>query len=677
MQKAQDIFSGPFCLWKLVYSYYDSSRKERGCLMNINDYNTRLSQARQNYREAADDIKKDTTEQVEDLEKRHKYVQEKQAATFDNAKADLEKQNQENSNIYNKKTNETIAERTEAYRNELKEQQTDFDNDRNKLKDNFDERLGNLRDSFSKSAEGRDKVYNTKMEQAENRFKEISQRERSQFQNSINELDETASENSKRFKNQMVQEQKSLIKDHDNTLRDFANNSAVARTQVAERNARNVANLRAVQKTELEQRDDHAKARLESVTDTKDQEKERMRTNFEKLSQDISDKNDQTIKSLNKDTRETLDSAEKRYAKDLYNEKRLANEKIKGGNKTEQFENLTLQMKNSFDDRVKNIYKKVADDQVRSEADKDRIGVEFQETVKDLKIKNGKNIDLLQKEHRDNFTETMNKSNQRTNTAISQYKDELQKVTTNAEQDSIKKDLQSKRIFDNQRKAFGETIDVLSNKNIETVSKLQEEHAREKTNFIEGIRRDHHNELEGTKADLKETFSKKEESLIRQSDLKDIELQNQIGKAEDRYERLKDKTAKELGKREVLEADRREEDKRSHKRDLLAKDRENRIEMISLKDQYEKRLANEKHSSDVQKNKLIERYESRLETETGNLRREMKTKLKEATANYNRLNEQSILDKENIRHQYETRIEKMRRGHQDQLEALSKDRRYS
>ncbi len=645
--------------------------------MDINDYNTRLSQARQQYRDAANDLKKDTSEQVEDLEKRHEHVQEKQAAIYDNAKSKLEKQNEASSDYHNKKTNETIAKRTDTFRKDLKEQQTSFDNDRNKLKDNFDERLGGLRDSFQKSSEGRDKVYNTKLDQAQTRFKEISNRDREGFQKSINELDHNSTETAKSFKDQMVGEQKDLIKKHDNVMQDFANNSAVARTKVAERNTRNVANLREVQATELKQRDDHAKSRLASVIDTKDIEKGRMRANFEELSKNITEKNEQSIKSLNKDTREVLDTAEKRYAKDLYNEKRLADEKIKGGNKTEQFENLTLEMKKSFDDRVKNIYKKVDDDRFRSEADKDRIGANFQDTVKELKIKNGKNIDKLQMESRKSFQDTIAKSTKRNDDAISQYREELTKAKTMAEQNSIAQDQQSKRLLENQKKAFGQSVEALSTKNSESISKLQEEHASEKTRVFQGLRRDHHNELEATKADLKENFSKKEESLVRQNDLQKVETRNKLTQADERFDRLKDKTATELVKRQEIEIERREEDKRSHKRDLLAKDRENRVEKLALKDQYEKRLANEKYTSNIQKEKLVERYEKRLDVETSDLRRQMKTKLKESTANYNRLHEQSILEKDTLKSQFDVRVEKMRRSHQDQLDALAKDRRYT
>jgi hypothetical protein len=645
--------------------------------MDVTDYNTRLSQARQQYRDSANDLKKSTNEHVEDLETRHEEIQEKQAALYGKDKAELEKQNEEASNYYNKKTYDTIAERTEDYQNRLKEQQATFDNSSTEQKNKFDERLGNLRDSYAKSAEGRDQVYTTKVEQAKERYDNIQNRERAQFQQSINDLDRNSTETSKRFKDQMVVEQKELIKEHENTMRDFANTSAVARTQAAARNARNVASLRDVHATELQHRDDHAAARLESVINTKDDEQVRMRDNFEELSTNISEKNEATVKAENRRTKDILDANEKRYAKDLYNEKRLADEKIKGGNQTEQFENRLLQQEKGFNDRVEAIYTKNENDKFIADSEKNRLGNEFQETIKNMKIKNGKVISDLEMNNQKAFKAHIARAKEDSDNTIKTYKDELRMATTKAEQDAIADQLRNKRVSDVQTRIFGETVKALSDKNSESISKLQAEHAEEKTTFIQGARRDHHNILENTKADLKESFAKKEESLHRRNELQSLDTNIKLTQADEKFERLKDKTAKEINKRSELEAERRDEDRLSHKRDLLAKDREMRLEKVALKDQYEKRLSNEKYNNRVTTEKLVERYEGRIERETGDLRREMKTKLKEATANYNRLSEQSKLEKETLRHQYEVRFEKLRQSQKDQLEALARDRRYS
>jgi hypothetical protein len=642
--------------------------------MDINDYNNRLSQARSNYREAADELKEHYKTEIEDQDELHSKVQKKQRDNYVAAKNNIESNVAESIAEQNKDVKENMQKRTEQFRNETAAQQESFDVDRQDLQRKFDDRLNYLRDSYTKDLASRERTHSDMQDSAETRYEDRTKRNSKYFQDSIDSLDHSTRTAMKGQKDSHDIDKRAQESRHNNLMQDLVRSGNSTRNKMVEKSQRDLQSLRDAQSDELRNLKDHHTTSRDALYKQKNIETAKLAGNFRELTNDISDRNNANNARSAKLNKEQIQGLERQYAQTNYQNKREMEEKLKGGSALDKDELKSAELQAKFDTRMKNVNSNIEDIRYKNQVDKERMSSSFQDSVRERNLSYAKQIDAKERDMRDFKQNTLKDNQERTEKVLSDYKFKLSKNGIEAEQQAIKARQSTNQRLSTQREEFGRVVTQMSDMNREAVSQMQEEHADEKTKFIETTRRNQHDKIEDLKDDYSKIITKKETSLNQRLDSKSKELNQTITQYEDKIEMLQNTARKEIETLKQIESERRVEDTREFKRQMRKMSDLNTKEKVSIKDEFDRRLQNAKHQSDVKLSKTVQKYETQLERERTDTRRHFKTKIKELESNYHRLADQSEIEKDLIRNQFERRIEEMKQVNAMQLEELAEQK---
>ncbi|GEM_PF-6318352 len=642
--------------------------------MDINDYSTRLSQARSNFRDAADELKEQYSSDVEDLSKKHEGIQEKQKKNFERSKSEMEQDVSSTIDRRNVEIKESMQEKTEQFRNKIASQQESFENDRQDIKRDFGHRLDYLRDSYNKDLSAKDENYNTKSELAAKRYEDRVDTATKDFQDKISEIDKSTRNAIRSQKIDLDIEKKNQELRHKNEIADFVESGNSTRAKMVEKQQRDLQNLRNTQADELRNRGDHHAKTVDSIYEQKNKEAEEMSSTFRKLTDDINDRNNQYNDKMAKVNRERITDLEREYAQNEYQNKREFQEKLKGGSSEERDNLKSAEITQKFEKRIKNINDNIDTMRYKSQLDKERMSSEFQNSTKERNIAHSKIVDNLEQESREFKNKTLKDSRENTDKLIGDYKNRLTRAKLDNEQQSIKDRQVTKNRIENQRQEFGRVVNQMSEMNQDAISELQSEHATEKSKFINEARVAHHNEVEELKDDFNDRLINKEASLNQRLEMKTKELDQTISKYEDKLSRTEKDAQAEILKLKNFNEERRVEDLREFKREMRTMSDTFTKDKIALKEELDRKFLNEKHKSDVKLNEVVQKYETQLDVERNETRRNFKTKIKELESNYQRLADQSELEKDLIRNQFERRIEEIQKVNQMQIDELTRQK---
>lgn len=642
--------------------------------MDINDYSTRLSQARGNFRDAADELKEHYNSEVEELSKNHENVQEKQRNNYEKSKTELEQNVAATIDNRNKEVKESMLQRTEQFRNETASQQKEFENNRQDIKRDFDDRLNYLRDSYSKDLSSREQNYKDRSDQTERRYDDRINSATKDFQEKISTIDQTTTDAVRKQKIDLDIEKKSQELRHKNELADFVESGNSTRAKMVEKQQRDLQNLRNTQADELRNRGDHHAKTIESIHTQKNKEAEDMSSTFRKLTDDINDRNNQNNELMGKVNRERISELERQYAQTTYQNKREMQEKLKGGSEIDKDELKSAELTRKFDTKLKNINENIDTMRYKDQLDKERMATQFQNSAKERNLSHAKQIDSLEKESRDFKNNTLRENRERTDKVLGDYKTKLAKAELDNQQQSIKDRQVAKNRIQNQRQEFGRVVNQMSTMNQEAISELQSEHAKEKSQFINDTRVAHHNDVEELKDNFNNRLAKKEGSLNQRLESKEKELNQTINRYEEKLSKLETESQAEISKIKNFEEERRIEDMREFKREMRKMSDSFTKEKVAMKDELDRKYLNEKHKHDIKLNEVVQKYETQLDIERNETRRNFKTKIKELESNYQRLADQSELEKDLIRNQFERRIEELQKVNQMKLDEMSREK---
>lgn len=645
--------------------------------MNITDYNTKLSQSRQDYRDAANEMKENQRKEIEGLESKNDSNLTKVRSQFAHQKSELEFQNKELRDQFDSKTARTIKDKTDRFRTELKGERDQFDKDRTVIKTNLNERLSYLQDSYGKDLASRERNSDFKLKQAKDNYTDITDRNKKGFEKSIAQMDVNAKESVDKTNVQLNREQKKLIKEHSKTMQSIAEDGSASRNKILNMAQKNLSSVRETHSQEQSHANTHHNNRLKNVLNNKNQEIQVQRENFETIASAMDERSRRAAQQDSQRVSDAFTKKDRETSNAIYKITREANEKISGGSRAAIVESEKDRMAQSYENRISRLKNQQAQDNHHSTVESERTGLAFQDNVKESKIKHSNDIAKLEKSNRDFQKEIMTKTKKDTDTTVEAFRSELQKNKVLSQDNENRITNQFKTQIGNQRKNFGAAIEQLSEKNREAMESMQASIAKDKTEFIEKSRVDRHVELESVKQDFRTSNEKKVESMeqrlahAHEQNDKDVKL------FETRLDRLATKTNKELSVRSRMEDERRIEDTRGFKRELQAKDRQVALDKHLMKQDFEKKISNIKNTNEVRVDKLTERYETRYDNDITSIKREMNTKLKNMREQYISLSEQTQLEKEMIRSQYETRFDDMKQSHSMEVDRMAKERRYS
>lgn len=643
--------------------------------MEINDYAQRLAQSRSNFNEARNELREEYDREIESIKGRNEVQRNKQLENYKEAKGELENKLDSYVSEYSEKTKNTIKDRTEAYQRDLGNKQYEFDKDRKEIKNDMQRRLSDLTKTYEGHEKDREEYTNQVLESTKNRFdKQLGRLDR-QFQNDLRQTQENSERRFEEYTQDQNMEKRELISNNDQKVRKLIKDDSVRRAQITERAGQDIQNLRESQSEQLSHYKNYQKEAIEEIKANKDRENEVLQENFRSLANDLSSRSARKRRQELKENKLINENLQKTYAKNLYQANREMQAKIKGGSRAENSEKKVAQTINNYEERIKNIYENIDEQNFLNQIDKERSAESFIEANREIKAKLTKlrenDIEKLNRERKQELSSLKDE----TNSQLKTYKNELTKSALRSEAQSIKDRNNSKKLLENQRKNFGETVKILNERNQEAVSKIQATHAQEKSKFIEDVKRKHHAEVEDVKYELKTTMLRKEASLQERNEQLSKLNEKIVNQYEEKIGRLTKKSAKEIERIKELNHRKFELERAELRKELTAKDRENEQEKIAIRQSYDKRLSRAKDTADRQIEKIVEYYEDLLSRERDESKNKLQAKVNEMRNDYEKLYQSAELEKATMQRQFSDRIEELRQANQRAIEEEARERR--
>lgn len=361
--------------------------------MEINDYSKRLAQARSNFNESRDEIREQYNKNLEDVENRHEMQRAKQANNFKTAKADLEDKLDQYVGKYSRETQDTIRDQTDNYRRSLDNERFEFEKDRSKIKNDFDRRLNDLKTTYKNRDEDRQEYTKHTLDNVKGNYDRQKSDLHNQFENDLRNSQHNAEVKFSKYTNDQNIEKRNLINSHNQDMRDRVKSDNKRRAQMANAAQEDMSKLRETQKEQISQLEDYQRDAISEIKNNQTKEKEMLRNNFEALTGDLSGKAAKKRRMLVKENQVRSEALQKEYAKNLYQSRQEMLEKLKGGSTQDKVDNKLQQTVNNYEERIKNIYDKIDDDNFTQQIDKERMAESFIDANKSLKRKHSRVLD--------------------------------------------------------------------------------------------------------------------------------------------------------------------------------------------------------------------------------------------------------------------------------------------
>ncbi len=634
--------------------------------MQINDYTKQLAKARDDYADKAKTLREDYDNNLKNINETHEAKEISQRENYLNQKQNLEENLSEISDRYESSSRDAIMQSQKEFRDKLGTQQNDFEQEMRETREDMQAKLSNISNSYRKSKEEQEKYNNQLLNQKTAAFNEAALTRTRDFDDRVSDLSTKNKEDFHNFQRQQAGEKRDLIHSHKDELQGLVSESNLARQKVMAKNQEELEILRDAHSRESDAMREHHSSSLNEVIGRKELEKMNLQSEYQNLTQNIIDRNDSQAEQTRRVNERVSRERENQYATDLQAVTRKSNEMVNSGGRVKSLEDDKRKLIDTYEGRVRDLRGEAENTAYNAQLEKERMNKEFVAQTREQTMLADKQKGEVQRDLREFHTEIQAANKDKNDKVITAYKKELNQTRNSAEAKSIDDRIGSNQRLEEQRVAFSKTIDDLSTKNRETINEIQEQNAKEQTKYIQETKRNMHHEREDIKDDLRSVFARKEDSYEKRLENLEREKKSVVESYESKLTTLEKKYTKELEEMRVIMSETRAGDMRDFKRQLEMKDREVASDKLKMKQDFDTKLIKIRDRQETQLAKLHERFTTTLEGERLDHSREMKRKLDEAHTNYERLYDTAQMEKEQMKHQYEVRLEKLR---QDRREA--------
>lgn len=634
--------------------------------MQINDYTKQMAKARDDYADKAKTLREDYDNNLKNISETHEAKETSQRENYLKQKQELEDNLSEISDRYDSTSRDAIAQSQKEFREKIGSQQGAFEEEMRETREDMASKLSNISDSYRKSKEEQEKYNNQLLSQKTMAFNEAQEARTKSFDDKIADLSTKNRDDFHGFQREQAAEKRDLIHSHKNELQNLVSESNLARQKVMAKNQEELEILRDAHARESDAMRDHHSSAIGEVINRKELEKMNLQSEYNNLTQNIIDRNESQAEQTRRVNERVSRERENQYATDLQAVTRKSNEMVNSGGKVKSLEDEKRKVVDNYEGRIRDLRSEAEDTAYKSQMEKERMNKEFVQQTREQTSLADKQKGEVQKELREFHTEAMAATKDKNDKVVSSYKKELAQTRNAAEAKSIDDRIGSNQRLEEQRVSFSKTIDAMSTKNRETINEIQEQNKKEQTKYIQEAKRNMHHEREDIKDDLNSVFARKEDSYEKRLENLERDKKSVVESYESKLTNLEKKYTKELEEMRVIMSETRAGDMRDFKRQLEMKEREMAGDKLRMKQDFDTKLIKIRDRQETQLAKLHERFTQTLEGERVDHSRELKRKLDEAHTNYERLYDTAQMEKDQMKHQYEVRLEKLR---QDRREA--------
>lgn len=629
-------------------------------IMDVRDQSSKIDQARDQYREAQEDLKNSYDKNLKSMKETYDFKVDKQAKNYDQHKTKLEEDNRVNNELYSDKTRSAISKSQQEFKNKIKENTTKFEEERNSSKNQLNEKLSGLSESYKKSFEENNRYEEQVKKSMGERYSNANKRYQEDFNKQITDMDNKSKAENLANRENSRMEKHNLQHKNSEEMESLRSTSNEQKFKEVNRLRDDNENLRTTLGRDNQMLKDRQEERVADLLKLKGKESDDGMKNFENLQQSIRQKNINDQEKQNVSHNKEAKELEKKFNDDVKNIQSIANQKIKGGTNADNLSDELKTSKNSYENRLQLAREELAKNNKYNTEKEETIDLMYRDKLKESKTSGIENLAKQEAESAETLKKTVYENREKNNSMIDRYKMENNNVKKNSDEKLTHADEQSKNKIKQQRIEFGRVVNTMNDKNMETINSLKEDYSKDKSTSIEKSKKDFNEE----KIAMKNEFN-------RQSQLKDslyeqklAEIEKQTGKIIENYENRISQIARKA-ENEVNTVKTKDEARslKETQANALAFDTikaENRNEIAQMRDKYEGVISRNQQLNQQKTNSIIQKYEDQLARERTESQKELAVRVGESQSQFERLYKSSELEKASLRSQYEQRIETLR-----------------
>lgn len=632
--------------------------------MDINDYNTQLASTRKRYRDAATSLKENQENELKHIEEKNEVQRTKQRDNFLASKTELEDKVDQLGDNYNSKTRETIEQKQNEYRDRVMQQKGDYENQMAETKKEFRQRLEDLSRSYSTNTKEGERARDQFIASSEDRYKNALDSTINRYGSEANRASDNARSSQIELKDQMGQERRKLMAEHQDERQELLRNSSASSNASKGKHQEELAILRKVQDSELNSRQTHHEQTLNNQRNQQQLQNQRQRESFEDLTDKLGSSTKREIDRLRDNNSKTQLDLRDRFAKDRGAiERKLASVEesssyLNGANADER-------LKKASDSRVQNIVSKMNEQAMQAKQKEDRIAADFQQELESQTIRARQEIKSKDQEINKLNGQVIGGIKERHMSDVEAFQQAQRETTSNAEESVLNARKAGKREASNLHLEYGRQINALQEDNSQVVSGLRQEQAKEQTAFYKNVQRQTRNEKIEMQDDFNHKFATKVDQLTQQISKLEQSQSDTIDHYETKIQGMKKQQIQSSVAQKLIEEDRRSEDKRTYQRSFTIQQREFDEKLKHIKRDVELQMAKIKQSNDVQVSTITRDYEQKLMRERQEHDKDFKLKLGSLEGEFMRFKSFHESQMKSIHGQYEVKMEKLRQANAD------------
>lgn len=624
--------------------------------MDVKDYSQGLSEARSRYRDAQNELKESYDKNTEDLKNNFEGKIKKQRDSYDTHKAQLSEQNAINENRYNETTTKAVKDSQAQYLDKLKESRTSLEQGRANDRQSASEKLSHLRNEYERSTLENSRLHDVAMKNMKERYDKNLNNSEKDFNSQVKNIDERSRS---QFDKNRLDSRKSIEQmthKKDSEINELRASGVEDRSKMLNRLKEDNESQRVSFESDLKNLQGQQEARVKDLMVSKIDESERNQENFSNLQTQIKKRNAYDQEKIQLEHFKENKNREKQYNEDLRNVQRIADQKIIGGSGNNGLKSSFENTVNNYEDRLFKIKEELSDQADQNVAKENKIDSEYREKIRDLKGNYVQKLERQEMQASKEFGDTVEHIKKVNDTNVESIRKENEKNTIAKDEIIFKADKDSKKSIDAQRVEFGKVVNSMNEKNMETLSSLKDDFAKDKSDYIERSKREYNNDLTSLKIDYEKQLEVKD--VVNNKKLEEFKRQAEkvLESYENKIAQVERKANKELESLKINSEERNLKEEQARQIELKAIADSHRNDLDQLRNKYESMIYRDRSETEKLVNKIVQKYEDQLGRERIESQKEKNLKISEAQANLERLYKATELEKSTLRQQYEDRL---------------------
>jgi len=667
MVKSQKDFEGERDKFQLEQKRMTNEARGEG-----DSYSGRMRELRDNFKHAQTETKKSYGDDLKQQNETHKYQKNKQANTY---MGDVQKL--EGDFAYAQERNDTKmkdAIDTSKYRfmNRMADEKMQSAEEKRKVNREATDKIEDIKNSYQTSnnelKRETERSIRANRDRSSDQIKKLNKENNETNENTVR----NSYENFSKYRTATNEEKHKMVRNNEDEKRSMGRENMEKLNTARASLQGELARQRETYRNEMEQKQGHFDGLAGGMKQNHAAAIDSREASFIKSSDELTRLQQLNEEKISKEHTSSMRETESKNMDDISFLKEQTNKAVNGGERgssgNEEVERLKTDKKAMQDRQQANLDH--MNYQHQAEAEKASVKQQGQ-------IREGSVINRLEHEKQEKFFNEERQSDLEKNRnerqgQMDQYTKNLTMANKTFEETNGREQALNKQRAELLRKEFGKTMDLMEQKNRESINTVQTESKRDKLNFLNQAAKDLYNSQEDLKDQNRQVISRTADGY-EQRLASGEENKNKIV---DRYEKkLEDQNRranKEVTLMAEIELQRKADDRRAQSRMLESKDLDAQKRYLQMKTQFDLTMEKTKMKQDMQTSKLVERYDDQIAIMSREHSTEMARRVNELNAEYQRLSEYTTNTLQQQKDQYELRIEKMRLVNFENIEKIQR-----